>query len=57
MSNRARGVVREGQYGLADGRKSNARASTSRLRRGWDVVEVYSDAGISGARGETDGLD
>ncbi|HYV69009.1 MAG TPA: recombinase family protein [Pseudolabrys sp.] len=25
-------------------------------RRGWDVVEVYNDAGISGAKGETDGL-
>ena len=25
-------------------------------RRGWHVVEVYSDAGISGARDETDGL-
>jgi hypothetical protein len=25
-------------------------------RRGWDVVEVYRDAGISGAKGRTDGL-
>jgi hypothetical protein len=25
-------------------------------RRGWDVVEVYSDAGIRAPRGETDGL-
>ena len=47
----ARGAVREGQHGRPDSRKSNPRASASCWRRGWDVVEVYNDAGISGAKG------
>ena len=50
VKHEARGVVPEGQHGRADGGKSNPRASTSRARRGWDVVEVYSDASISGAK-------
>ena len=51
VKHEARGLIREGQHGRADGRKSNPRASASRQTPGWDVVEVYSDAGISGAKG------
>jgi len=43
-------VIREGQHGI-DGGKSNPRASAGGQAAWLDVVEVYSDTGISGAKG------
>ena len=51
VKHEARGVVRAGQHG--SGKRDPVPAGLRRVakRRGWDVVEVYRDAGISGAKG------
>ena len=48
-----------GVDGLTDSREPDPRLSQVAERRGWQVVEVYRDAGISGAKGrdQRPGLD
>ena len=50
VEHEARRVVRESEHRRTDGRKPNPRASGKSLRDA-DGVEVYSDAGTSGAKG------
>jgi Resolvase, N terminal domain len=46
-----RGAVRESQHGRTTVENQIRELRQVARRRGWDVVEVYSDAGISGAKG------
>jgi DNA invertase Pin-like site-specific DNA recombinase len=47
----ARGAVRESQHRRTEVENQIRELRLVAGRRGWDVVEVYSDAGISGAKG------